>query len=205
MNATVTDGRLERLEPYLRPNQVDDLLEERKGIEKTLNAPAYAQSAIADRGAMMRHHRHITHQLTHDSPKPYVEDERDVAVKRVADLEEKIQVGMPTHAEMRRNPHGAVDKHRLWEERNLNRILEWKNVRLRMHASGMIDGPSDARDIANIETMRPTYSPQELAMRGEQIPGKVMSMPRGKIASRNHMSDEDRAALKAKYGDDEIE
>ena len=202
MNATVTDGRLERLDPYLRPHQIEDMIEERSGIEKTLSATASAQNAIVDRGAMMKHHRHLTDQITHHSPKPYVENERDAAVKRAADLEEQMLVGMPTHAEMRRNPHGAVDKHRLWEERNLNRVLEWKNVRLRMHASGMIDGPADARDIANIETIRPTYSAQELAMRGEQIQGKTISMPRGKIASRNHMSDEDREALRAKYGDD---
>ena len=199
MNAPA--GRLERTEPYLRPHHVDSLLEDKRGIEDTLSNQ-FLSNAVQDRGAMMRHHRQITTQLRDDAPKPYVAEEQDVANKRVAELEDLITTGMPTQAEMRRNPSGAVDKHRLWEERNLQNILEWKNVRLRMHASGMIDAPGDARDVANIEMLRPRYSAQEVAMHGEQIVGKTISLPNGKIKSRNHMSAEDRAAMQAKYGDD---
>lgn len=202
MNATATNGRLERIEPYLRPHQVDSLIEDKASIEATLSAPAHVTAAIQDRGAMLKQHREVSRQLRDDAPKPYVADEKDAAVKRAAELEEAITTGMPTHAEMRRNPHGAADKHRMWEERQLHNILEWKNIKLRMLSSGMIDGPADARDVANVETLRPTYSAQELAMHGEQIVGKTISLPPGKIKSRNHMSEADRAAMKAKYGDD---
>ena len=198
--ATVEPGRFERTTPYLRPNQTQELMEDKRSIEGVLDprAPAFVTNQIQDRGAMRRQLLHIDKRLHEDSPKPYVGPEQDAAVARLAELEDKITAGMPTQAEMRRNPAGAVDKHRLWEQRNKKHILEWKNIRLRAHASGMIDGVADAQDVANVERLRPVNSPQEGLMHGEQIQGRTISLPPGKVGIRNVMSDADRAAEKAK-------
>lgn len=83
--------------------------------------------------------------------------------------------GIPTQAEMRRNPSGAVDKHQNWQYRNKQRMAEWKNIRLRLHASGALENVRpDATDVANFEQFRPSGGPGELNMHNEQIQGKVM-------------------------------
>ena len=187
-------GRFERLQPYLRQSQISALEEEKRGIESTLQAPGYVQNQIQDRGAMQRQIRAIDRQLQTDAPRPYGSEERDAAVKRERELREKIREGMPSQAEMRRNPAGATDKHRAWEKARKADVLEWKNVRVRMHASGMIDGVRDAQDVANIETFRPAHASHELNMDNAQIPGKDIYLPQGPIAVRNVMSDEDRQA-----------
>lgn len=146
---------------------------------------------------MQRQIRAIDRQLQTDAPRPYSESERDAAVARERDLREKIREGMCTQAEMRRNPAGATDKHRAWEKARKADVLEWKNVRVRMHASGMIDSVRDAQDVANIETFRPAHASHELNMDNAQIPGKDIYLPSGPIAVRNVMSDEDREAHKA--------
>lgn len=198
MSATAEKtGRFERLQPYLRQTQIASLEDEKRGIEATLQAPGFVQNQIQDRGAMQRQIRAIDRQLQTDTPRPYGETERDAAVARERDLREKIREGMPTQAEMRRNPAGATDKHRAWEKARKADVLEWKNVRVRMHASGMIDGVRDAQDVANIETFRPAHASHELNMENAQIPGKDIYLPSGPIAVRNVMSDEDREAHKA--------
>lgn len=191
----VPAGRFERTAPLLRPNQVEEMLEDQRNIEATMRAPAHVSSQITDRAAMRRQMQHIKTQLHENAPEPYVGEECDLARVRLAELEEKITAGMPTQAEMRRNPSGAVDKHRGWERRHKMDVLEWKNIRLRMHAAGMLDEIPDAQDVANIERLRPRSSSQELNMHGEQIPGKMIMLPPGQIESRNHASDEDRASL----------
>ncbi len=187
--------RVERLEPYLRPNQINELVEERNGIEATLTGPDHVRNVVQDRAAMVRQIRAIDRQLAENAPRPYAEAEIDTAARRESELRERLTSTMLTQAELRRNPVGAADKLRGWEAKYKQDVLEWKNLRLRLHASGQIDDVPDARDVANLERFRPTYSPAELNMHGEQIPGKQFFMPPGPIAVRNVMSDEDRAAM----------
>lgn len=188
--------RLERIEPYLRQHQVSALLNERSGIEETLRAPSYIAGQIQDRGAMMKQIRHIDQQLNHDTPTPYASEERDAIVKREAELRERIIEGMCTQAEMRRSPAGAVDKHRAWERAKKADILEWKNIRVRMHATGMTKDIDDARDVANIERLRPVRASHELNMDNVQIEGQHIHLPPGRIEAKNVMSSEDREAHK---------
>lgn len=155
----------ERTTPYLRPNQVTDMREEEARLKSVLEAPPHIATAVQDRGEIARQLGRLSKQLQDHVPKPYGGDEIDRAKTRERQLSEDIQAGMPTHAEMRRSPAGSVDKHRMWEHRNKNKILEWKNIRLRLLAGGHIDGvPSDATDIANVETLRPVGGSQELPM-----------------------------------------
>ena len=189
------EARVERLEPYLRPNQINDLVDEKKGIEGTLHAPSYVSNQLQDRGAMIRQARAIDKQLFDNSPRPYVETEIDPAVRREGELRERLSSTMLTQAEMRRNPYGATDKLRAWEGKYKQDVLEWKNLRLRLHVSGLIDEHPDAREVANLEQFRPAYSPQELTMRGEQIQGKQMFLPPGPIEAKNVMSVSDRVDM----------
>ncbi|MGE0372990.1 MAG: hypothetical protein AB7Q01_14065 [Gammaproteobacteria bacterium] len=187
--------RVERLEPYLRPNQINELVEERNGIEATLTGPDHVRNVVQDRAAMVRQIRAIDRQLAENAPKPYAETEIDNAARREAELRERLTSTMLTQAELRRNPVGAADKLRGWERTYKQDVLEWKNLRLRLHASGHIDDVPDAQDVANLERFRPAYSPNELNMRGEQIQGKQFFMPQGPIEIKNVMSEEERAAM----------
>jgi hypothetical protein len=201
VNATAAakaKGRFERVEPFLRPHQVSELMSEKSAIEQTLQQPSHITAQIQNRGQMVKQARHIDQSLHENTPQPYLDAERDEAAKRERELREKWTSGMPTQAEMRRAPAGAVDKHRTWEAHNKRDIFEWKNIRLRMHASGMLDEHPDAREVANIEQFRPVYSPTELPMENKLVNGKDIFLPNGPVQVRNVMSDEDREAMRAR-------
>ena len=190
--------RVERLEPYLRPHQVNSLLDEKSGIERTLGGPAHIVNQISDKGGMRKQVQHIERTLHKDTPRPYAEAELDRAMRRESELREKIVADMPTQAEMRRCPPGAVDKERSFQKRHKSNILEWKNLRLRAHASGMIDNHPDAREVANLEQFRPAYAGHELNLDNSVVTGAgLMSLPSGPIPIRNVMSDEEREAERA--------
>ena len=167
----------EETTPKLRPWQAEKLNEEKRRLEGTLNAPPHIANQIQDRGMLARQLRRLDTQIETQTPQPYAAGEIDSAVARESHLLEEITAGMPTQAEMRRNPAGARDKHRAWEKRNKTKILEWRNIRLRRRASGASDDPDDARDICNIEVHRPVGGPGELNMHNEQIPGQQYYLP----------------------------
>ena len=158
----------ESTKSLLRPHQVEQTEREVGRLESTLNAPPHIASAIQDRGEMVRQLRSLKRDLETQSPKPYGAD-LDAAVARSEQLKEEILLGMPTGREMRRNMAGATDKHRKWEARNKPKILEWKNIQLRLHAGGHLDELRDATDIANFEKHRPVDASHELNMHNEQI------------------------------------
>jgi len=179
--------------PLLRPNQVENLRDEERRLSDTLSAPPHIANQIQDRPAMAKQLRNLKRQLATQAPTPIPELEKDAAIQREAVLREQWTNGMPTQAEMRRNPAGAVDKNRAWDQRNKAAVLEWKNLRLRLHAGGDIPNTlADSRDVANIEMFRPVKASHELNMVGEQIEGTQYYMPNGAIPIRNVMSNEDR-------------
>lgn len=188
-------GRFERTAPFLGAHQVTELLNEKQAIEEALTAPSHVSAQIQNRGQMRRQISHIDRQLHNDAPKAYRQDEIDSAVKREQELRDKWTAGMPTQAEMRRSPAGAIDKHRSWERANKRDILEWKNIRRRLHATGLIDDHPDAREVSNIEQFRPVHASHELPMDNKLVAGKDIYLPQGPIAVRNVMSDEDRQAM----------
>ncbi len=168
----------EQTAPLLRTDQIDEMGATKKGIEKMLadNRPHVA-GQITDRAGMVKQLNSINHDLETQMPRAYGEHELDAAVAREKELRELWLRGMPTQEEMRRNPSGATDKHMNWEWRNKKKILEWKNIRRRLVASGAHEGKDTGpytSDIANIELYRPSGGAGELNMHGEQIPGKVI-------------------------------
>lgn len=186
---------MESTAQLLRPHQMEQVREDIKRFERTLNAPDHVRAQVQSPNEMRRQLRASREMLDKQAPKPFAADELDKAVAREKELLTSITNGMPTQQEMRRNPNGAVDKHRLWEKRNKSDILRWKNLRLRLHESGAVDGfTKDSGEVANLEHFRPSGGPQELLMHGEQIPGTdyhMVANPRSVT-----MNDTEIAALK---------
>jgi hypothetical protein len=185
----------EETKPLLRPNQVAEMEDDIRRIGGELNAPPFIANQIRDKSAKRKQLQQITRDLETQRPQPYSATERDAVAKRHDELLEQVKTGMPTQAEMRRRPPGAVDKHMGWERRNKAAILELKNIRLRMHATGMIDNVGDASEVANIERFRPAGGAQELAMDGALIQGRQFHLPPPGAAPAAVMSDEQRETL----------
>ena len=170
------------IQNLLRPHQVDDIKNERIVLGKNLASPH-----ITDKASVSRQLRQIDHQLQTQTPKPFEAKELDDAVKREAKLREEMLQGMPSQEEMRKSPPGAVDKHRMWEKRNKTKLMEWKNIMLRLNHD------SEERDVANFEKHRPASS--TLNMDNAIIQGKSFYFPPGDIQAKNVMSDEDKEQL----------
>lgn len=167
---TAEKGRLERTAPYLKVSQIEEMQGEKRRLSETLNAPPHLRRALQDPAQMMKTLRGIEKSLSEDSPVPYQGAEKDAAVKREKELREKFSATMPTQAEMRRNPPGALDKHIMWERDNEDDVGEWKNIRRRMLESGMLPGSMSERSASNIELYRPAGGSGELNMDNAQIP-----------------------------------
>lgn len=192
-------AQLEGLNPLMRPNQVEEALEERKRLEGQIDvtgkAPWEQASREARRDAALLLGR-IDKQLGDQVPVPYDREMLDTAVARESLLREQFTTGMPTQEEMRRNPAGAVDKHRAWEDRNKPAILEWKNIRLRLHAGGDIkDVPRDANDVANMEMFRPSGGLGQMNLDNAQINPPTYYMPPAGAPPATVFTDEDMALL----------
>jgi hypothetical protein len=168
----------ETTSPLLTPEQVLGYQQEEADLQRTLSAPPHIRKQIQNAGAMADRLRQVKRLMEQTAPKAYAPQERDGAAARLRELEAQITAGMPTQEEMRRNPPGAVDKHMAWEKRNKRAILEWKNIRRRMHMTEIGNGQVEAaRDISNIEMLRPHGLTQSMDMAGAQIQGKHFFMP----------------------------
>ncbi len=167
----------------LRPNQVAEYqLEEQSLIEK-LKQPE------TDKGVANGQLRRLRNQLEKQSPKEVVGKAKDAMIKENEGLLETILDGMPSQEEMRKNPPGAVGKHRSWERRVKKDLIRWKNNELRLNVG------SDDSDICNLERHRPKKS--SLNMDNAQIPGQQYYFPPGAIPLSNVMSDTDKATMSA--------
>lgn len=187
----------ESTKPLMRPRQAEDAKEELRRLEGMMQAPPHIANTIQDIGEIRRQYQNLKRGLDQQAPKSYIEGEIDMAAQRETSLRDEILTGMPTQAEMRRNPAGARDKHMRWEKRNKTKILEWKNIRLRQHASGLLDELPEATDIANLERFRPQGGAQELNMHSEQIVGRIQHGPTPGAGPAVVFSDQDTETLKA--------
>ena len=154
----------EAIPNLLRPQQVIDLTDEKKKLERAASNPH-----LQDRGEVLKSLRRISSQLETQTPKPYSGVDLDQAVRREAELRAKLLEGMPSQEEMRKSPPGAVGKHMEWEKQNKRRLAEWKNLRLRINV-----GTSDP-DVANFERYRPKDS--TLGMQNALISGTQFHLP----------------------------
>lgn len=148
----------------LRPHQRQEMQSEQKVLENKLRNPY-----IQDKGAVNTQLRKLNRQLDTQTPTAYKSDEVDSMVKKEAKLRSEILSGMPSQEEMRKAPPGAIGKHMAWENRNKDKLLNWKEIRLRMEPE------STDPDIANFERFRPKTN--SLNMDNAQIPGKQYHLP----------------------------
>lgn len=181
----------------LHPRQVAEMRETAAQQKEMLTAPAYIRSQIQDPQALANSITHLEDVLAKEAPQPIPAGRMDEAVKLEASLREAWLEGMPTQAEMRRNPPGAVDKNRAWDRRVKTQVLLWKHMRRRLHASGVSDfGLDDEADISNIEKFRPRSSPTELGLNPAQIEGKIIALPPVGSGQAVVFSEADLALLK---------
>lgn len=148
----------------LRPNQIREYEEMKDSLQKNLG-----KKDIQDKAAVRGQLRRLERSLEVQRPVAPVGPEKDKLARETDELLDKILVGMPSQAEMRCCPPGAIDKHRSWEKRNKDRIQRWKNNRLRLFAG------SDSLDIANLEMFRPTRN--TLNMDNSFIKGQDFNLP----------------------------
>ena len=145
----------------LRPAQVAENTAEISRLEETIRQPH-----IQDRPTAMRQLRALQRTVNEFTPKPFEGKEKDAAARQESALRENMLQGMPTKAEMRLNPPGAVGKLQRWTKANSERIQAWKYLQLRLNAD------TDDPDVANFERFRPEGGAQELSLSGAQIARK---------------------------------
>jgi len=177
---------VDKIPNLMRPNQVDATEAEIQRLEGQLTQPS-----LQDPGMARKQLNALKRTMYEQAPHMFEGSEVDWQVRRAKDLEEELKEGMPTQAEMRKNPPGAVSKHMNWEKRNQQKIQEWKHIKLRLNA-----GNNDP-DAANMERFRPVGGAQELSMDNAQIPGKLYNLPPGPITPAVIMSDSESKLLKA--------
>lgn len=183
--------------PLMRPHQVDAAQSELDRINQMLSAPPHIAGQVQDRGKLIARRRRLEKTMETEAPKPYSPEEKDRAIARRDDLEGDIRQGMPTAAEMRRNPPGTVDKHLRWERTKKQKIMEWKHICARLNAGGDVAERIES-EVSNVERLRPVGGPTEGNMHGAAIPGQQFFFPSsGGPNITNLMSDADREALAA--------
>lgn len=185
----------ERTEPYLRPNQIEEMEREQQTQRAMLDAPPFLRRGVDVKMATDTLRR-IDKQLQNDAPRNYTSAEIDQAVAREKELREQWMAGMPTAAEMRRAPPGALEKHMSWERRNAKAIDEWKNIRLRLWKSGALPSEYEGSAISNIELYRPVGGPQELPMDNALIAGKQVHLGVGGAANSVTFTDREMMLIK---------
>lgn len=178
----------------LHPRQVQELKSDKAEFEANLSGPFRDQ---IENPEAVRHQIRETDKVLEQAAKPIPADQIDAAMKLEQTLRDGWLNGMPTQAEMRKNPPGAVDRHRHWEAKTkVLYVLPWKALRCRLHASGISESHlADQRDISNIEMYRPKGGSGELPMDNAQIPGKDYYLPPPNAGPAVIFSDDDLALL----------
>ena len=146
-------GKLaQKAKRILTKNERDDRETQVARMKGQLRQPTWVNDALGGNAPqqLSKTIRSIEDDLEENSPPQVDAPTRDALVMRQRELREKIKEGMLTHEEMRRNPPGAVDRHRKWEKQNTDRILEYKNI------WRTLEPESDAKDLASIEVFRPS-------------------------------------------------
>ena len=137
---------------YLTKAEREEREQQVTRMKAQLRQPTWVNDALGGNSpqTLAKGIRAMEDDLEENSPPVLSGPTRDALLVRQRELREKIKDGMLTHEEMRRNPPGAVDRHRKWEAQNTDRILEYKNV------CRALEPDSDAKDLASVEVFRPS-------------------------------------------------
>ena len=177
-------------ENLLHPRQASKLKESKEKLAGMLSAPPYIRNQLADGGAGVQKQIKDIDRLLDQAAKPIPPEEIDAAVKTEKLLREEWSGSdMPTKREMRCNPPGATDKNMAWSKKHKTGVAQWKNLRRRLHASGISEHRlADEGDVSNIEMYRPDGGAAEMNMDNAQITGKDWRLPppgAGQVAIMN--------------------
>ena len=167
----------------LRPTQIKDTKDEIKRLEYTLMQPD-----LQDRGEAIRQLRTEKNALDTLSPKPFMGEDLDAAVKEEKELREGMLEGMPSQEEMRRGPAGSLGKHIAWDKKNKDNMLRWKHLMLRLNT-----GTNDT-EVANFEKYRP-FNTRNMDTRDAYIPQTTDYHGLENAGSGHLMSDEQSIML----------
>lgn len=183
----------------LHPRQVTELNDEKAQLERMLGSASFIRGQLADDGANVFKQIKGIDKMLEQAPQPIPADQVDAAVKTEKLLREAWLDGMPTQAEMRRNPPGAVDKNTSWQKRTKTQVMQWKHLRRRLHASGISKHRlADEGDISNIEMFRPVGGSAEMSMDNAQIAQtRTTNLPPPGAGPVTVMSDEQADMLKS--------
>lgn len=151
---------------YLTQKQVQDLRDDVTEMERALSDP---KSQFSDKGNARKQLGQLKHDLDVGEPPDTTPDQRTALAREEKELIEEIAAAMPSQAEMRRRPPGAVGKHQAFEKAFKPKILRWKNIRR------ILNKGNDDPDISNLERYRGTKS--TLNMDNALIPGKDYFIP----------------------------
>jgi hypothetical protein len=151
---------------YLTHRQVQNLQDDIKDLESSLGDP---RAQFGDRGSALKQFKQLQRDLDTGAPPDTTPEQRDALAREEKALREEIVPAMPSQAEMRRKPPGAVGKHMAFEKAFKAKILRWKNIRR------ILNKGNDDPDISNLELYRGTKS--TLNMDNAEIPGKEFFIP----------------------------
>ena len=184
-------------ENLLHPRQVTELNDRKAELAGMLSAPPYIRAQLADGGAGVQKQVRDIDNMLKQAAVPIPPDQIDAAVKTEKLLREAWGGSdMPTDTEMRRNSPGCVDKNIAWSKKHKTEVAQWKNLRRRLHASGISEHRlSDEGDVSNIEMYRPHGGSGELSMDNAQIAGKDWRLPPPGAGPVTIMSDKDAEVL----------
>lgn len=182
--------------PLMTPMRVEETKEQLKRLKDMASAPPYIRNAVQDMKEVRRQIRGHEDLLNREEPKPFDPSEIDAACKAHEILERDVAEGMPSSEEMRRMPPGALDKYRVWQSEKKDLALKLKNLKRRLHVSGVLDSKlPDATDVANLEKLRPR---SRLSMDNAVIPiTKTVHLPPANAGPVAVMTDADSDKLKA--------
>ena len=156
-----------------------DLEKEFKEIDGIINAPPWAKENItqAQKEELYTRRENLEASLEGNRPPKLDGKTRDALVDRLDEVETQIKTGMLSEEEMWRNPAGSVDRHRKWEAKNKDAILERRNILI------ALEPDSDDVERTSVETLRPQLARQgnvATFMVDAQLPGHFAQTPRSK-------------------------
>ena len=192
----------------LKPDQIIDYEEDVRVAKAQLESPN-----IQDKGAVRKRLASLEKDLNTQRPEPVTDGKvRDALDRREKELRGSITHGMLSAEEMRKCGPTAVDRHMRWERGNIDRIMEWKNIRRQLSAD-MSNPDTWDRDVANLEQYRPegreqgirldsvvqgVHAMSPVAKENWPLGEPTVDTPLKQAARREGMSVEAKATLSAK-------
>ena len=156
-----------------------ELEKEFKEIDGVINAPPWAKENITQSQKEELYTRRENLEASLEATRPPKLDGKttNALVNRLSEVETQIKTGMLSEEEMWRNPPGSVDRHRKWDSKNKDAVLERRNILI------ALEPDSDDIERTSVEILRP-----QLATRGApatfmvdaQLPGHFAQTPQSK-------------------------